>query len=427
MFDRLGIIVKEVYRKNVFSWSFFWMIMSPLIMFGVIFLIGFFIGRDQAATSVGNIAVLGSNPEIQAVIEETNPGNIIDYEMNEEQAQSALFADELDGYLVVNEENIPAATYYRKNTSQDISLAPIETALNQYQLIESAAEIGIEEEELNELLATSVTIDSINLTMGETGESVGISTQDPTILARTGVAYAVSIIVFIFIMNYVSIISQEIAAEKGSRIMEIIMSSVSATSHFLGKIIGILLVIITQLLIYIALYYLISFIVQQFRLMSSFPDFNIAGLLAGTGNVVVLGIIYALIGILIYTSLAGFLGSLVSRTEDVNKMITPIVFIALAGFYIGMYALASANSPIVRIASQIPLFTPFIMPFRIASETVGSSELVISIIISLLFMVLTLWFSLVFYKSNVLVYSDKGLINTFKRSFTLWKSERATK
>lgn len=105
-------------------------------------------------------------------------------------------------------------------------------------------------------------------------------------------------------------------------------------------------------------------------------------------------------------------------------MITPIIFTALAGFYIGMYAMTSTNNPIVRIGSQIPLFTPFVMPFRIAAETVSNPEIVLSIIISIIFMVLCLWFSAVFYKSNVLIYSDKGLINTFKRSFALWKSEK---
>lgn len=425
--NKLAIIIKEVYRKNVFSWSFFWMIFSPIIMIGVVLLIGYFIASDQASSTVGSIAVVNADTEIQQVIEEAKHSNEITYSLSEEQARESLSEDDIEGFLLINTSDLSASKYYRKSTSKDINLNNIESGINSYLVYTQASQLGLEEDELNNLLNTQMNIESINITVSEEGDISETSTLDPTVIARTAVAYAVCIIVFIFIMNYVSIISQEIAAEKGSRIMEIVLSSVSATTHFLGKIFGIILVIITQLMIYLVLYLLAMFVIRQFNLLTNMFNFDLAMILSSTGNVVRLGILYALIGILIYTALAGFLGSLVSRTEDVNKMITPIIFTALGGFYIGMYALSSPNSPVVRIGSQIPLFTPFIMPFRIASETVSATELTVSIVISIIFMLVVVWFSLVFYKSNVLVYSDKGMINTFKRSFALWKSERATK
>lgn len=424
--NRLGVIIKEVYRKNVLSWSFFWMIASPIIMVGVVLAIGYFVGSSQSDSSVGNIAVIDANAEVQEIIEEVNTGNQIQYDFDRSQAEEALQTDDIDGYLLFGDD-VSNPMYYRKTTSKDISLVPFEEALSQYNFVNSAEEMGLTSEQMNQIQDTTVSINSINVSRNEAGEVIEQSAQDPVMFVRIGIAYAVSIIVFIFIMNYVSIISQEIAVEKGSRIMEIILSSVSPTTHFLGKLIGILLVIMTQVVIYIGLYFLISFVLRQLNLLDSFEGLNIGELLQGSSNVVVLGIVYAISGILIYTVLAGFLGSLVSKTEDVNKMITPIIFLALGGFYVGMFALNSTNNPLVRITSQIPLFTPFIMPFRVAAETVSSTEIVISIIVSVLFMAFVLWFSLLFYKSNVLIYSDKGMVNAFKRSFALWKSERASK
>lgn len=424
--NRLGVIIKEVYRKNVLSWSFFWMITSPIIMVGVVLAIGYFVGSSQSDSSVGNIAVIDANAEVQEIIEEVNTGNQIQYDFDRSQADEALQTDDIDGYLLFGDD-VSNPMYYRKTTSKDISLAPFEEALSQYNFVNSAEEMGLTGEQLTQIQDTAVSINSINVSRNEAGEVVEQSAQDPVMFVRIGIAYAVSIIVFIFIMNYVSIISQEIAVEKGSRIMEIILSSVSPTAHFLGKLIGILLVIMTQVVIYIGLYFLISFVLRQLNLLDSFEGLNIGELLQGSSNVVILGIVYAISGILIYTVLAGFLGSLVSKTEDVNKMITPIIFLALGGFYVGMFALNSTNNPLVRITSQIPLFTPFIMPFRVAAETVSSTEIVISIVVSVLFMAFVLWFSLLFYKSNVLIYSDKGMVNAFKRSFALWKSERASK
>lgn len=424
--NRLGVIIKEVYRKNVLSWSFFWMIASPIIMVGVVLAIGYFVGSSQSDSSVGNIAVIDANAEVQEIIEEVNTGNQIQYDFDRSQADEALQTDDIDGYLIFGDD-VSNPMYYRKTTSKDISLAPFEEALSQYNFVNSAEEMGLTGEQLTQIQDTAVSINSINVSRNEAGEVVEQSAQDPVMFVRIGIAYAVSIIVFIFIMNYVSIISQEIAIEKGSRIMEIILSSVSPTAHFLGKLIGILLVILTQVVIYIGLYFLISFVLRQLNLLDSFEGLNIGELLQGSSNVVILGIVYAISGILIYTVLAGFLGSLVSKTEDVNKMITPIIFLALGGFYVGMFALNSTNNSLVRITSQIPLFTPFIMPFRVAAETVSSTEVVISIVVSVLFMAFVLWFSLLFYKSNVLIYSDKGMVNAFKRSFALWKSERASK
>lgn len=428
--NRLGIIVKEVYRKNVFSWSFFWMIVSPILMMAVFMFIGYLISSTQTSSSVGDIAIVGADENIQLIINQTDSQNTINYSMSHEEARNALQEDRIEGFLLFEDTNssgdILAPTYYRKTTSKDINLSAIELGLNQYQVGQVAQELGLTDEQLASIQDSNVSIESINVTVGDDGVVSEQSTEDPARFVRIGIAYAVSIIVFIFIMNYVSIISQEIAIEKGSRIMEIILSSVSPTTHFIGKLLGILLVIATQIVIYVVMALILILLINQFNLLDIFGELNIALWFEGTGSIVGLGIIYSLLGILIYTTLAGFLGSLVSKTEDVNKTITPIIFLALGGFYIGMFALNSTNNPLVRISSQIPLFTPFIMPFRIAAETVNSMELIISLVLCVVFMALTLWFSLVFYKSNVLVYSDKGMINTFKRSFELWKSERSS-
>lgn len=423
--SKAWIVIKEVYRKNVLSWSFFFMVLGPIIMLLVFTGIGFLIAQDQMSSTAGTVALVNADDEVREVILVGDANNAFVLDLTEEEAKSELDEDHIDGYLVIErtEESL-SGTYYRKPTSKDINVGSIQQALATFHLNNTAEQMGLNQEQLLQIQSSTVDIDTIILQTSDAGLTTEISSQDPTVLVRQGVAYGVSFIVFMFIMTYVSIISQEIAAEKGSRIMEIILSSISASTHFIGKMVGIGLVILTQLLAYVILFFLARLFIQQLDFFNFLEQFNIGYYLTQSGNVMLLGALYAIIGILIYTSIAGFLGSLVSTTEDVNKMITPIIFMALAGFYIGLYANVSTNNPVVRIGSQIPLFTPFVMPFRIAAETVGSTEIVISFIVSIIFMVICLWVSIIFYKSNVLVYSDKGLINTFKRSFALWKSER---
>lgn len=423
--NKAWIVIKEVYRKNVLSWSFFFMVMSPIFMIAVFSGIGYLIAQDQMSSSAGEIAIVNADSEVEAVISASEEQSVFNFDLTEEEANQALNSDEIDGYLVIEQtKETLNGLYYRKPTSKDINTSNLQQALGNFHLSNVAESMGMSQEQLEQIQTSTVGIETIILQTGDDGTTTETSSQDPTVLVRQGVAYGVSFIVFMFIMTYVSIISQEIAAEKGSRIMEIILSSISATTHFIGKMIGVGLVILTQLASYVVIFFLLRLVVQQMDFFNFLDDLDIGYYMANSGNVLALGALYAMIGILIYTSIAGFLGSLVSTTEDVNKMITPIIFTALAGFYIGLYANFSTNNPIVRIGSQIPLFTPFVMPFRIAAETVGNVEIILSFIISVIFMALCLWFSAVFYKSNVLVYSDKGMVNTFKRSFALWKSEK---
>ncbi|MGO4937054.1 ABC transporter permease [Fundicoccus sp. Sow4_H7] len=424
----LWIIVKEVYFKNIKSWSFVFMVLSPILIFAVIALISFFITQNEEQARIGDVAVIEAPADMQTQIEAMPDNNTFHFDMNLDEAKQALTDDEIDGYLLIEgESDALTSTYFRKPTSRDINLAGLEQLINSYQLNAIAGKIGLNSEQLTQIQSSNVAIETVNVIVDDTGTVREESTDDPSSFARIMIAYVVSFMVFFFIMTYVGIISQEIAAEKGSRIMEIVLSSVSASTHFFGKMLGIGLVILTQLLAYLVLFLIARTVFFNLDAFSFLNDIDLNQIFAGSMPVVWLGLVFALIGIMIYSSLAGFLGSLVSKTEDVSKSITPIIFIALAGFYIGMYALNSTNNPLVRIGSQIPFFTPFIMPFRIAAETVGSSEIILAIVISIAFMIFCLWFSVVFYKSNVLVYTDKGIIQAMKDSWTLWRSERESK
>lgn len=425
--NKMGIVIREVYRKNVFSGAFVMMVLGPILMMGVIALIGYFIGTSKAAESVGNIGVVGANQEIQAVLDQSDLGNEYTYYDDQKEAEKALNDGTVNGFIAFDSVEAPiTGKYYREKVGKDIDVNQIQLALQAYQTQSSIAKLGIDPAKLAEIEGQQVNFETVNLNFSETGEVKADAANQELKTMRTGLAYVVCFVVYLFIMIYIGIISQEIATEKGSRIMEIVLSSITATQHFFGKMIGIGLVILTQLAIYIVLFFLGRFIFNQLNFDLSFLSlpFSISEMADKAMNDLLLGGLFALIGILTYSALAGFLGSLVSKIEDVNKVSTPLVLLGVVGFYIGMYALASTNNAVVKIGSLVPFFTPFVMPFRVAAETVTSSEIILSIIITMVFMVICLWMSAVFYKSNVLVTSDKGLFSTLKRSYQLLKSER---
>src|SRR5699024_5147747 len=123
-----------------------------------------------------------------------------------------------------------------------------------------------------------------------------------------------AIILFIFVVTYSSIIAQEIASEKGTRIMEVILSSTKAQTHFYGKLTGVLLVALTQLLIYGLM---IIFGYQKFKDMDIVKQFlGDASLESLFGPFLIFSAIFVILGILLYAVLAALCGSLVNKAED---------------------------------------------------------------------------------------------------------------
>ena len=138
-------------------------------------------------------------------------------------------------------------------------------------------------------------------------------------------------------------------------------------------------------------------------------------------------LIFFILGMLLYSVLSAFLGSLVSKVEEASKAVTPLTFVIMIGFFAGIYGMGSPNAPLVKIGSYVPLFTPFIMPFRIANDTVSSGGVLTSILITFVFTGIVTYLSLMMYRSNVLVYSDTGLFKTMKNSWVIMRNERIKK
>src|SRR5699024_1148842 len=326
--SRLGIIIEEVYKKNVFSWSFVMLLLSPILMVAVVAIISGVIGMATASDSIGTVSIIGATDQTVSAIEmEDNGQNQLIFDQDVDQAQEALVNEEIDGYLVIDESDPEAiqAEFYKSITGKNISTTGFQTVLESIQLSNRSQALGLTEEESSHLIDSNVAIQSQTIDL-ESGTSE--SDQDIQSMVRTGVAYVVSFIVFMFVMNYISIISQEIAVEKGSRIMEIVLSSISSTTHFMGKMLGIFLVLLTQVAFYAILLGIIFITIMNTpmpaELQALLGNETIPALLSNSASIIGWSGLLAFLGIITYSVLGAFLGSLVSNVQDVNKMITPI-------------------------------------------------------------------------------------------------------
>lgn len=411
---KFWVIVGQVYKKNVKSFGFLTMVLSPIILLGIIAAILTFVENTETETPV--IAVFSEMDAVTETIQNESEYFKVDSNIQSvAEAEDALAVEEIDGYLTVSQiDNQLSATYNQTPDAAFMDMEHLNILLSNIQLELQASRLSLPAETITSLLTPPlIEKKTISIEDGEITEGDSLRQN-----LKIGAAYGISIAIFMFIMTYSSIIAEEIASEKGTRIMEVILSSVNATTHFFGKLVAIFLICLTQILAYL----IIGLIAFQFdRVKSLLPAgvnlFETLKLVAGTS------LYYFLMGISLYAVIAAFLGSLVSKIEDVSKAVTPIVFTALIGFYGGMFALVNTTHPIIKIGSHIPLFTPFIMPFRIAAETATSFEVGISMLVMFLFTIFVTIVSLILYRSNVLIYSDSGMFKTIKTSFRNIRNE----
>jgi ABC-2 type transport system permease protein len=139
------------------------------------------------------------------------------------------------------------------------------------------------------------------------------------------------------------------------------------------------------------------------------------------GGLFIWAIPFIVLTIFLYMLISALLGSLISRIEDVPKAVQPLLFIGMLGFYPTLLLQDDPKNIILRVASFIPFFSGFIIPSQITSGVATLMQVLGSFMILIAAFVILLIFSARFYKINVLLYSDGGLIKSLKQS---WKNSR---
>ncbi|MDT2801428.1 ABC transporter permease [Vagococcus lutrae] len=415
--NKFWIVALETFKRNVKSVTFIVMLFAPLLFIGFIGLSAF-IGSKVADTDT--VAIVSENPDIRAAVLSQTALDIDKNITTVDAGKKELKKGNIDGYILIDEDeqNI-VGTYYGNSSLAMSDKLQLTQILSQFQLAERSKSLGLSETEITSLMAPAqIKEKTVEFSDGELVEK-----KDDK-FARMGVAMFISFAMFMIILMYAQIISQEVASEKGTRIMEVILSSTSAEKHFYGKIMGIFMVILAQIGVYILT------AVMAFQVVKNQPIVKEALSFISIGEIMkaLLGynLIFLLLGVMIYTIAAAFSGSLVSKSEDAAKAVVPVTYITMIGYFLNIFL--GMNNPknlVFVISSYVPFVSSFTMPVRIANDTVSAYEPLISVLILAVATVLLLRLSAKMYRATSLVYSDEGIWKVMKRSLTLLKYEKA--
>ena len=374
------------------------MVISPFLFIGLSGGIGYLQGSSMAKND--KVAVVTTVPSVAEGLKNVNGVNF-DYK-DEASAKEAIKDEKLKGYLTIDQEDSVLKAVYHGETSLEIAIKlGVTSKLNelQDQLNRSTASLSQEQEKR---LAQTI----------QFTEKIDEAKENKKFI-QTMAAGALGFFLYMILITYAGVTAQEVASEKGTKIMEVVFSSIRASHYFYARMMALFLVILTHIGIYIVGG------LAAILLFKDLPFLAQSGVLDHLGDAFSLNtLFFILVSLFMYVVLAAFLGSMVSRPEDSGKALSPLMILIMGGFF-GVTALGAAgDNLILKIGSYIPFISTFFMPFRAINGYAGGVEAWISLAITVIFAVVATGFIGRMYASLVLQTDDLGIWKTFKRALS---------
>jgi ABC-2 type transport system permease protein len=313
----------------------------------------------------------------------------------EQDLRTQINSRALDAYLVIPADLSEPAELHTRNPGNFRVIAPITAAVNEALIEARLSARGIHVKDLSDVTRDEG-LRVIKVSAG--GESVE---KGQTI----GIAIGLVFLLYMSLLMYGIITMRSVLEEKTSRTMEVLISSVQPFQLLTGKILGVAGVAFTQFLIWIAsLGLLLSYgavMAATFNHTSSFPAIHIPVSLA------IWAVFFFFGGYFLYSAMFAAVGAACSTDQDAAQLqwlaMGPLVFTMMIYWTV----LSDPSSRMSLILSEIPWFSPVLMPMRISIQPPPVWQLVLSVVLLLLAIWGVIYLSAKVYRIGVLMYGKR--------------------
>jgi ABC-2 type transport system permease protein len=218
-----------------------------------------------------------------------------------------------------------------------------------------------------------------------------ITPPDPQRDQRLVIGVIMVFLLYMSITTYGTLVAQGVIEEKSSRVVEILLSTVRPWHLMLGKVLGLGLTGLIQLVILAG---------AGLGMAAASGSLTVTGVAAST---VLWGLLWYILGFFLYATVFAAAGSLVSRQEDAQSVLTPVTMVLVIGFIVGLnLMLQSPDGQATTVLSLVPLLSPVLMPGRIAAGLVPGWQVGLSIVLTLATVALLTWLAGRIYRTAVL-------------------------
>jgi ABC-2 type transport system permease protein len=222
--------------------------------------------------------------------------------------------------------------------------------------------------------------------------------------------YFTGFLIYITLLIHGSLIMQSVIEEKSSRVIELLISSITPKELLLGKILGVCLAGMLQ----IAVWALMIGILALFALPAIAVTIGPSLATIITPASLIFLVLYFIGGFLIYATLYATVGATVEQASDAQSMTTPITILVMIPIFVMTTVIEAPSTTTSTILSLIPFFSPILMMARIYSETPPLWQIGLSFILMGTTFYIIMTGAAKIYRTGILMYGKKF---TFKEVF----------
>ena len=325
-------------------------------------------GADTAPTDLPVMLIYANDASLASTAREYFSAAFVGYnveiaEGSVDSLKEKVISGEAECAFVMNSSS--SYTYYVNNLSMyDSNTAIADTVLQEVYRYQQMVDNDIPPELASQIL--SVQIESSTETLGKDQ------------MQNFFYTYIMIFALYMVILLYGQMVATNVATEKSSRAMEVLITSAKPTAMMFGKVLASCIAGFTQLVLIFGtaiLLYNVNKEALSNPLIASIFDIPI--------ELFVYLIVFFVLGFLIYAFMFGAIGSTASKLEDINTSVMPITFLFIIAFMVVVFSMSSGtiDNTAMIVCSYIPFTSPMAMFTRICMSTVAWYEIVVSIAI----------------------------------------------
>ena len=421
--EHFSLIATREYLNKIGNKSFILMtLLLPILLSGITFLLSFLSSVNNDTSK--NISVVDNTGYIYQKLDSSTDiiYDLIDDATIDEAKEISRNKSDY-GLLYINNfdspEEIAESIMFISETSPSFTvLNKLESQLESILTNENFRILGID---INQINSSKIIINLFQESFD------GEETTRVDGIVKLGFGFALGMLLYFFIFAYGSMIMMSVMEEKTSRIVEIIISSVKPFNLMTGKIIGVSLAGLTQVLIWGVMFSVFSYFFSTYfgisassssgeiilsteeadAISSSALEMISAFMNLPLTNIFFAFIIYFIGGYFLYASIFAAIGAAIDNQADAQQFMLPITLIIIIGLYVGVLTVPEdPNGIVAQIFSYIPFTSPIVMLMRIP-HGVPLYEQILSVTILFSSVLLIVWISAKIYRIGILMYGKK--------------------
>jgi ABC-2 type transport system permease protein len=438
---KLLVVFKREYLERVRSkWFLVGTLLGP-VFFALITVVPILISsRTKSSSDVSDVVIIdatgtGMGARVAQGLRERFPDGPTPAVRNVDAASVPRESDratlevqhkERRGYLVLDSATVAgrAAQYAGRNASSLGDVEIITSVVRQQVLAQRLQADGLDPARVNAL--TSTKLDLKTSKIGDNGREKGSG------ISNVIFGYVVALLLYMMIVLYGQTILRGVMEEKTTRVAEVVVSSVSTDTLLAGKILGVGLVAVTQVLAWVVLSIVLTVYGLPIVTKGMTPDVVVdastkaaqgssaASVITAAMPSISLGtglalLAFFILGFIFYSSLFAAIGAMVNSQEDVQQASMPVMLLLISSVIFMTPIMTNPGSTLATTMSLLPFSAPILMPLRMTLIPVPWYEVLGSILGVVVACLVAIWLSARIYRVGLLMYGKRPTFSELAR------------